>query len=367
MKISSAWLMVVCLLVIPAAAEENWEIAFKAKGRFLCEWLSAKRIGNGLPNPQICDNPNGVGADEAYDEVRNYWERWKSIDPTSAGFAEQRFSDDWDNRWHGSRVGMTDAPLFPSPLPSKLTNIAAVVGNVNLRIVTNISTLPDTVLRVCAANDAAAQPHVIWAATDGATYILHCEIREGRHLFRTAVLSTTAGGDAEVSWIREGSAFASFEDFRSTIVRASRPAWEVARERRGSILDRARSLRPRQPDGRLRYLNISDDEVREIQRIASEVVPDVFVYISGVTVGCPCEDGPACSAQVWVVARRADNTTAGLLLSKVSDHWAIGRVQHWWLMFDDLQSRNRAFESASEYQQAQDRLIDEFPACAQDP
>lgn len=126
--------------------------------------------------------------------------------------------------------------------------------------------------------------------------------------------------------------------------------------------DRAYSLRPGRRDGPLRYQNISDEEVREIQAAAAEVVPKALVNISGVTTGCPCEDGPQCSDQVWIVAYRPDRSF-GLLLSKVNKHWVIGPVQRWWLRYDSLRSRERNPASYAAYLEAERRLIEGFPAC----
>lgn len=86
--------------------------------------------------------------------------------------------------------------------------------------------------------------------------------------------------------------------------------------------------RPHRRDGPLRYENISDEEVREVQSAAAEVLPQAIVNISGVTTGCPCEDGEQCSDQVWIVAYRPDRSV-GLMLSKISHHWVIGVVQRW--------------------------------------
>jgi hypothetical protein len=54
---------------------------------------------------------------------------------------------------------------------------------------------------------------------------------------------------------------------------------------------------PRRPNKPLRQDNITDEEVREVQRAALEVYPDSIVSISGVTDGCDCEDGSNCTAQ----------------------------------------------------------------------
>jgi hypothetical protein len=57
--------------------------------------------------------------------------------------------------------------------------------------------------------------------------------------------------------------------------------------------------RPIRREDSLRELNISEDEVREIQSAALQVSPGSIVNISGVVTGCPCEDGLGCSDQVW--------------------------------------------------------------------
>lgn len=136
-------------------------------------------------------------------------------------------------------------------------------------------------------------------------------------------------------------------------------------ERRWHLLDRAREVRPRRRDSPLRYLNVSDDEVREIQTAASEIVGDVLVTISGVVTGCPCEDGPQCADQVWVLAH-LPNDTIGLLLSQVRAHWLVGTVQRWWLRYELLEVRMQkatSYEARESVQAAQDKLIDEFPTC----
>jgi hypothetical protein len=69
-------------------------------------------------------------------------------------------------------------------------------------------------------------------------------------------------------------------------------AKDIAGEHHFWLLRRVGMIRPQRKDGPLRYLNVSDNEVRQIQGAASEVVGNVLVHIGGVTVGCPCEDGP---------------------------------------------------------------------------
>jgi hypothetical protein len=124
--------------------------------------------------------------------------------------------------------------------------------------------------------------------------------------------------------------------------------------------NRAFALRPSRRDSPLRYENIRDTEVAEIRRVAASVVPRAIVNISGVVEGCPCEDGPACSEQVWILAYRSDKTV-GLLLSKIKGQWTIGPVQQWWLNYEDLQSR-AGILGHDAFWDARDMLIEQFPA-----
>lgn len=136
----------------------------------------------------------------------------------------------------------------------------------------------------------------------------------------------------------------------------------AARERRDAIWKRATALYPGRRDSPLRYLNISDEEVREVQSVAAEVVPRAIVNISGVVTGCPCEDGSECTDQVWIVAYRPE-ISAGLLLSRISHRWVIGPVQQWWLDYRKLEARERTFLTYEAFRRAKEEAIDRFPAC----
>jgi hypothetical protein len=110
----------------------------------------------------------------------------------------------------------------------------------------------------------------------------------------------------------------------------------------------------------LRKTNINDEEVREIQAVVHELAPGAIVLIAGVTDGCPCEDGPACSAQVWTAIDRAQGVRS-LELSQINGHWMIGPVQQWlldWAQLDRVKFRNPA-----EYGAAVTALNNRFPAC----
>jgi hypothetical protein len=143
--------------------------------------------------------------------------------------------------------------------------------------------------------------------------------------------------------------------------------WELNRERFQDIS----KTRPRRLDEPLREDNISDEEVREIEAATIELFPGALVNISGVTAGCPCQDGPACDSQVWVVAYR-DDKSFGLLLSRIEGHWVIGPVQRWWRQYEKLERKMSAalksgqpnrFERYRKLQQAQNDMQENFPLC----
>ena len=101
--------------------------------------------------------------------------------------------------------------------------------------------------------------------------------------------------------------------------------------------------RPVRRDTPLREENISDQEVLELEAVLRERYPGSVVYISAVTTGCPCEDGPRCTDQVWSVASR-NAVSRELAISKIDGKWQIGPLQEWWLVRDrirDLYTRSR--------------------------
>jgi hypothetical protein len=128
-----------------------------------------------------------------------------------------------------------------------------------------------------------------------------------------------------------------------------------------------RNIRPAQPnpDEHLRQDNITDEEVREVQRAALKVYPDSIVSISGVTDTCDCEDGGGCTAQVWLALYR-QNKMRSLELSKIGGHWTIGAVQRWSLQYDQLQARDPGVWAGAKtlaWQEERQRLLDSFPSC----
>ncbi len=144
--------------------------------------------------------------------------------------------------------------------------------------------------------------------------------------------------------------------------------WQSEAVKRRSIYRRAEELRPQRRDAPLRYLNISDEEVREVQAISVKFLPRAMVNISPVVTDCPCEEGPTCTAQVYVVATTG-TATRGLQLSRLNERWTVGTVQQWWSRRDALvmSKTGNDFVDRYEYGRALHELYGEFPACVGEP
>jgi len=130
--------------------------------------------------------------------------------------------------------------------------------------------------------------------------------------------------------------------------------------------------RPTRRDTPLREDNITDVEVAQVEAVVQELYPGSIVYISGVTAGCPCQDGPACSDQVWSVADRGQSSS-GLALSKIDGEWQLGPLQKWWLTRDRIwttyKERRRESDELKriDYQEYLRRLTEHykaFPSCS---
>ncbi|MEO8018378.1 MAG: hypothetical protein ABI769_11220 [Pseudomonadota bacterium] len=140
--------------------------------------------------------------------------------------------------------------------------------------------------------------------------------------------------------------------------------WQMERKQREPIERRALELWPARRDTPLRYLNISDDEVREVQLVSAKYLPRATLNISPVVTDCPCEEGPTCTAQVYLLASK-DDKTRGLQLSRMNDRWTVGVVQQWWLRRDALHKPNPGDDLGDHYQfqKALHELYAEFPVC----
>jgi hypothetical protein len=127
---------------------------------------------------------------------------------------------------------------------------------------------------------------------------------------------------------------------------------------------RAYFLAPKRRDEPLRYLNISDIEVREIQLVAEKHLPKVLLNISPVVTGCPCEEGPQCTDQVYIVAE-TPQSSRGLQLSRVRMAWVVGTVQQWYFRYEELLSRKAKMDYRN-FERAESELYWEFPVCVGD-
>ena len=144
----------------------------------------------------------------------------------------------------------------------------------------------------------------------------------------------------------------------------SKAEWEAYRAQAMKLMrieKRANELRPGRRDEPLRYLNISDNEVREIQLVAEKYLPKSLLNISPVVTGCPCEEGPQCTDQVYIVAETAQSSK-GLQMSRVKDAWVVGTVQQWWLKRDALNAQYGKLDYAK-FESAMNELVRDFPTC----
>lgn len=142
---------------------------------------------------------------------------------------------------------------------------------------------------------------------------------------------------------------------------ADREAYRAQMKKRMALQARANELRPRRRDAPLRYLNISDNEVREIQQVAEKLIPKSLLNISPVVTGCACEEGPQCTDQVYIIAE-SGVTSKGLQLSRVNSVWSVGVVQQWWLKNDALVANQKKMTYVK-FESALDELYRDFPQC----
>lgn len=131
--------------------------------------------------------------------------------------------------------------------------------------------------------------------------------------------------------------------------------------KRAEIESRAYELRPRRRDAPMRYVNLSDNEMREIQGVASEHLSNTVLNVSPVIEGCPCEEGPLCTDQVYVVTH-ASGKSVGLQLSRVKKVWKVGVVQLWWLKYDALRAQTKSMDY-QKFVRAESELYRDFPIC----
>ena len=131
--------------------------------------------------------------------------------------------------------------------------------------------------------------------------------------------------------------------------------------------------RPRRRDTPLREENITDLEIAEVEAEMQSLFPGAVVYVSAVTTGCPCEDGPECTDLVWSVATLGDRSR-GVALSRIDGLWQVGPLQQWWLEYDAMwaayrTSRKRGGDADRiSYVELRERIAEHqarFPACVE--
>jgi hypothetical protein len=137
------------------------------------------------------------------------------------------------------------------------------------------------------------------------------------------------------------------------------------REKQLLIEQRAQELYPRRRDTPMRDLNITDGEVREIQRLMKSINVQEILNISAVVTGCACEEGADCTEQVYVVGKY-QGRNVGMQLSRRRNLWTFGRVQRWWLDYSALRAREPVMEH-TEYEKARGIKLLEFPMCSASP
>ena len=120
----------------------------------------------------------------------------------------------------------------------------------------------------------------------------------------------------------------------------------------------------------LRYENITDAEVAEIQRATASVYTGATVYISGVEVGCNCHNGSGCTDSASVAVYKPGSTSS-LLLSKIDGHWQVGPYEKWQLEMNKLRRSFPGFGKTPEararlkaYREKEKALKSLEPACS---
>ena len=162
-------------------------------------------------------------------------------------------------------------------------------------------------------------------------------------------------------WWVAGLTVAVIANAQERVAPAQVKEWLAREAKQMAIVDRAYELRPRRRDEPLRYVNLSDNEMREIQDVAQKYLAKTMLNVSPVIEGCPCEEGPMCTDQVYVVTYVSDKAK-GLQLSRVKGVWQIGVVQQWWTKYDALAARYRDMDFWV-YQSKRSELFREFPSC----
>jgi hypothetical protein len=109
------------------------------------------------------------------------------------------------------------------------------------------------------------------------------------------------------------------------------------------------------PPAKLRYENITDIEVQEIQSVMAGRIPGATIVIGSVTDECDCHEGLACTNQVWVVSHQPGKDI-GIYLSKIDGHWDLGPYEKWQDEYDALVRRMSDPPADMDYRAERERL-----------
>jgi len=217
-----------------------------------------------------------------------------------------------------------------------------------------------------AEGRAPQRRFIVGAAGSVAVLVAYQEPGRDKRFVMVGFTLRKSGWSKIDEWVLEAKPYGLYD--LVNVADPKRRAELLRRKRQNFISQRLAQTRPGRRDGPLREINLSDNEIREIQAIALRVFPGAILSISGVVSGCPCEEGPQCSDQVWIVAHTGGRTR-GLQLSRIGGRWSIGIVQQWWFDYEELrtnvqqQAADRSITIRRGYEQLQE-MQDKFPACA---
>jgi hypothetical protein len=123
--------------------------------------------------------------------------------------------------------------------------------------------------------------------------------------------------------------------------------------------------------GNLREENITDEEVREVQKVVDEKMPGEIRRIGPVTVGCGCAERPGCTNELVIVVKTkamADEVT----LARVRKVWQLSELQQLELRRQRIREKRRLMSTApaqeraayrKELEREEQLLLNDLPAC----
>jgi hypothetical protein len=106
-----------------------------------------------------------------------------------------------------------------------------------------------------------------------------------------------------------------------------------------------------QPLDNYREENITDEEVREIQKVVAEKIPGSILRIGPVTVGCQCSERPGCTNEVVLVVSNAARTIQATF-ARVKKVWQLSEATRLELRRQQLAEKRRLLSSVPPADQA---------------